>query len=211
MWVMSVATPSNTGQAFDFGPLFRLSVAQYHELADARILTEDDPVELLEGVLVQKMTKNPPHSVAVLRLQSLIPPLLPLGWHYRAQEAITLNDGEPEPDGVIARGKIDDYANTHPTAADVALIVEVADASLVRDRGIKLRSYARAGIPQYWIVNLIDRHVEVYAEPDPVAMPKPAYRRRETYAADATLSLVIAGQMRANISVREVLPPEPPA
>jgi Uma2 family endonuclease len=205
---MSVATLPTSNSISDIGPLFRLSVAQYHELADAGILEDGDPVELIEGLLVQRMTKNPPHSSTVLRLQSLLPPLLPPDWHYRSQQPITLSDGEPEPDGVIAARSISDYSNRHPTAADVALVIEVADATLARDRGIKLRSYARAGIPQYWIVNLIDRQIEAYSDPDPAAAPEPTYRRREMHAEDLTLPLTICGAMLASLLAADFLPPQ---
>ena len=146
--------------------MFQLTVDQYHELIRSGALTPSDPVELLEGLLVFKMPKNGPHSTATGKTRRAVEPLLPAGWHYRAQEPITLADSEPEPDGAVVRGGLDDYATRHPTPAEVALVIEVADSSLDRDRGTKLRSYARAGVRVYWIVNLINRQVEVYTDPD---------------------------------------------
>ena len=131
------------------------------------VLGEDDPVELLEGVLVYQMPKKTPHTTGTLLSAKTVGSQLPEGWHYRSQEPITLDDGEPEPDGVVARGDIRDYLDRHPEPANLALAIEVADSSLERDRGVKLRSYARAGIQTYWILNLIDRVLEVYTDPRP--------------------------------------------
>lgn len=136
--------------AFTSEPLFRLTVEQYHELIRSGKLAEDDPVELLEGLLVFRMPKNTPHTTATALARREVERLLPSGWHYRSQEPITLADGEPEPDGAVVRGRIEDYALSHPGPSDVALVIEVADSSLDRDRGLKLRSYARAGIGAYW-------------------------------------------------------------
>src|SRR5436190_21621112 len=104
-------------------PVFRLSVEQYHTMIDAGVLTDDDPVELLEGILVFKMPKKPKHSLVVRLLTSAIDRALPTNFHFQAQEPITLMDGEPEPDGVIVRGQPRDYAERHPGPADVALVI----------------------------------------------------------------------------------------
>jgi hypothetical protein len=123
--------------------LWRLSLEQYHAMAQAGILTENDPVELLEGWLVYKMTNNPPHSVVTLLIQNALRPLLPEGWFLSSQEPITLANSEPEPDITIVRGTIPDYLTRHPGASDAALVVEVADSTLRVDRGFKKRIYAR--------------------------------------------------------------------
>lgn len=145
--------------------LFRMSVEQYHAMIRAGVLGTDDRVELLEGILVRKMSKNPPHRIVMSKLVKAMVRALPPGWHYQVQDPITLSDGEPEPDGAVVRGAPDDYPDGHPTPRDAALVIEVADDSLAIDRGTKLRSYARAGIREYWIVNLIEMTVEVYARP----------------------------------------------
>ena len=160
------AIPLPPRAAYTDEPIFRLTVDQYHELVRSGQLTPDDPVELLEGILTFKMPKNTPHAAGTRLCRRTIEPLLPPGWFYDAQEPITLTDGEPEPDGIVVRGRLEDYLTRHPGPADLALVIEVADSSLDRDRGIKLRSYARAGISVYWIVNLIDRQIEVFSAPD---------------------------------------------
>lgn len=186
-------------------PVYRMTVEQYHAAVRAGVFTEDDPIELLEGVLVQKMTKNPPHVLALGNLVEVVSRTVPTGWTVRSQDPITLADGEPEPDLVVVRGGRRDYLARHPGAVDVALVVEVADSTLDRDRGIKLRSYARANLPVYWIVNLVDRCVEVYSAPIATAST-PTYRTRATYGAGDVVDVVIDGTVRAQVRIDDVLP-----
>jgi Uma2 family endonuclease len=145
--------------------LWRLSVAQYHTMLQVGILEEGDRLELLEGILVAKMTKNPPHRISTKLIREALENITPDSWYVDSQEPITLDDSEPEPDVVIIRGKTTDYRDRHPVAADVVLVIEVADSTLERDRTTKQRIYARAGIAIYWILNLRDRQLEVYTEP----------------------------------------------
>src|SRR5262245_39077842 len=137
-------------------PVWRMSVEQYHAMIHAGILTEEDPVELLEGLLIAKMSKNPAHSTAKRLLLQALLRTLPPGWFVDEQEPITTPDSEPEPDLAVTRGTPRDYQDRHPGPQDVALVIEIADATLKRDRGRKKRLYARAFIREYWIVNLID-------------------------------------------------------
>lgn len=186
-------------------PVYRLTVAQYHTAIDAGVFSEGDPIELLEGLLVQKMSKSPPHVVALARLLRAITALAPAGWSVRSQDPITLGDGEPEPDLAVVRGAIDDYLAAHPTPPDIGLVVEVADSSLDRDRGIKLRSYARASLPEYWIVNLVDRCIEVYTSPD-AAASTPTYRTRTTAGPGDSLELTLRGAACGRLRVDDLLP-----
>jgi Uma2 family endonuclease len=128
-------------------PVWRFSVEQYHQMICQSILTEDDPVELLEGWLTLKMPKNPPHRVATKLTRNILEKLVPNGWYVDTQEPITLDKSEPEPDIVIVRGDTRDYLDRHPGAKDIALVVEVSDSTLERDRTLKKRIYARANIP----------------------------------------------------------------
>src|SRR5947209_4558415 len=156
-------------------PIYRLSVAQYHAMADHGILDEDDPVELLEGWLVQKMTKHRPHSVVTRRTRRALERVVPAGWYVDSQEPLTTVDSEPEPDVLVAREDLADNLERHPGPADIALTVEVADSSLRQDQGAKKRVYARAGIPVYWIANLVESRFEVYTDPTGPA-EEPDYR-----------------------------------
>lgn len=146
-------------------PVRRFSVAEYELIGAAGILTEDDSVELLEGLIVEKMTKNPRHDAMIDLLVWLLSRLLPLDWFPRGQNVLITNDSAPEPDVVVVHGDPQDFWNRHPKSADVALVIEVAETSLARDRR-KRRIYARAGVVQYWIINLESDVIEMYAEPD---------------------------------------------
>lgn len=186
-------------------PIRRLSVDQYHQMLDAGILEDGDPIELLEGWLVEKMTKHPPHRVATRLTRGALEGAVPSGWYVDTQEPITTVDSEPEPDVSVIRGEPRKYVKRHPRPKDVGLLVEVADDSLARDRGVKKRLYARARIPFYWIVNLIDRQVEVYSKPSGPA-DKPDYRQRQVYGADDEVPVILDGQEIGRIAVRDLLP-----
>ncbi len=149
-------------------PSRRFSVAEYEQIGRAGILTEDDSVELLEGVIVEKMTKYPPHDGMIDLLVQLLQRQLPLNWYPRAQNVFITSDSAPEPDVVVTRGNPRNYFQRHPVAADVALIIEVADSSIHRDRR-KRKIYARAGVAQYWIFDLNLGQIEMYAEPNAAA------------------------------------------
>ena len=183
----------------------RLSVQQYHEIVRAGILTDDDPIELLDGWLVYKMPKSRPHSIATRRIRELIQQKLPGGWYVDSQEPITTDESEPEPDVSVIRGQPDDYPNRHPGPQDIALLVEVADATLDRDRGLKKRLYARAGVAVYWIVNLPDEQVEVYSHPTGPA-PNPDYHQRQDYGRAQMIPLILDGCEIARVDVGHLLP-----
>ena len=127
-------------------PLVRLSVAQYHAMRDASIFSEDDQIELLEGLFVPQMTKHPPHRLSTRLVRAALEAAVGSDYYVDSREPIILADSEPEPDVVVVRGAPRDYADRHPGVTDVALVVEVADDSLERDRSTKLRVYARASI-----------------------------------------------------------------
>jgi Uma2 family endonuclease len=144
--------------------LKRWSRHAYDEMIKAGIFGPDERIELVEGEIVEMSPQDPPHSVGVLVVEEALRRAFPVGFHVRAQLPLALDDdSEPEPDLAVVRGDIRDYVANHPATA--VLIVEVAHSTLDYDRRRKARIYARAGIPEYWIVNLVDRVVEVYREP----------------------------------------------
>ena len=154
--------------------VFRITVDRYDRMVESGLLGEDDPVELLSGVIVWKMPKNPKHSTVCGGASAIIEGLIPAGWHVRKEEPVRIPDyDEPEPDLTVVRGDDDLYENRHPGPSDVGLIIEVAESSLARDRGLKREIYARAGIPAYWIINLVDRQLESYSDPAGGAYPAP--------------------------------------
>lgn len=183
----------------------RLSVEQYHQMIEAGILTADDKVELLEGWLVSKMAKKPPHSAATTLTRDALIALLPAGWYVPSQEPVTFADSEPEPDLMIVRGAARDYLDRHPSPQDVVLVIEVADTTLARDRKLKKRIYARAGIPIYWIVNLRARRVEVYSAPtaDEVSA---SYQNQHYYGVADELPVLIEGCEIGRIKAGDLLP-----
>ena len=187
------------------GRLYRLSVDQYHEMARAGVFAEDQRVELLEGLLVRKMTKNPPHVISLKRLVKLLSALLADNWHLATQDPLSLDRSEPEPDLTLIRGSEDDYREHHPGPADCGLIVEVSDSTLRTDRDDKKTIYARNGITEYWIVNLIERQIEVYSQPSGLA-EFPDYGSREDYKPGDVVPVNLDRTETGTISVDDVLP-----
>ncbi|MGE0682672.1 MAG: Uma2 family endonuclease [Candidatus Binatia bacterium] len=204
----AIATHPNLPSAESTGVpielIWRLSVEQYHAMIQAGILTEDDPVELLEGWLVTKMPKNPRHSAVTQLMQAALTRALPSGWHVRGQEPVTTEDSEPEPDIVVARGDLRQYLDRHPGPQDVALVVEVADSSLQRDRMLKKRLYAAAGIPAYWVANLPELHIEAYSDPSGPG-EQPTYRHEQDYGISDAIPVILDGVEVVRVAVRELL------
>ncbi len=186
--------------------LLQLTVDQYHDMVRKGILTPGEPVELLEGYLVRKLPKNPAHCLVTDALFEAFLRLAIAGYFPRNQNPVTTADSEPEPDCSLVRGRRSDFAKQHPTPADCALVVEVADSTLIADRTIKKRIYARSGVPVYWIVNLPDRQVEVYSQPNSAAST-PVYSAEHVFGAADQLPVVIDGVEVARLSVQSILPP----
>ncbi|MEG4057755.1 MULTISPECIES: Uma2 family endonuclease [unclassified Microcoleus] len=185
--------------------ILRLSIEQYHAIIQAGILTDDDSVELLEGWLVFKKPKNPPHRVTTRLVRTALENIVPRGWYVDSQEPITLSNSEPEPDIVVVRGDTRQYLDRHPGAEDIALIIEVSDTTLQRDRTVKKRIYARAGIAIYWIVNLVEGLVEVYSQPL-VEVEQPDYSQRLDFGRSAVIPIIIEGIEMGAIAVNSLLP-----
>jgi len=159
-----------------------ISVAEYHRMIDAGILSEDERVELLEGVIVTVSPQGDPHALVIERLNKVLVRQLPDRYRVRPQLPLTLGDrSEPEPDLAVSLVEAS-TAKQHPRTA--LLVIEVAGESLRKDRRVKARIYARAGSPEYWLVNLEESCVEVLTEPDAAAGE---YRRRAVAADHATL------------------------
>lgn len=142
----------------------RLSVAQYHQMIASGVLLDGDPLELFEGVLVEKPTDGPAHAFRITRLTRLLLGAIGDGpWQVRVQNPISTSDSEPEPDLAIVADL--DYSLRHPTGSEIAAVIEVAGSSLARDRSTEQRLYANAGIGHYIIVNLTDNVIESYTAP----------------------------------------------
>jgi Uma2 family endonuclease len=205
--VMAVDTRYRTPTVFNVptDPIWQLSIGQYHQMIELGILTDDDPIELLEGWLVTKMPKNPPHRLTTQLTREALSALLPVGYYVDEQEPITTDESEPEPDVMIVRGQRRDYHNRHPGPQDIALVIEVSDTTLQRDRKLKKHVYARGGIPIYWIINLPDQQIECYTHPSGPA-EHPDYQRRQDYQSTDHIPLYIGDQVMGDLAVAELLP-----
>lgn len=185
--------------------LRKWTVDEYDQMVGDGVLTEDDRVELLEGYVVLKMPANPPHEFSVTATYKSLDRLVPRGWTVRSQVGARLSESRPEPDIAVARGDDRDYASRHPEPADLGLVVEVADSSLDRDQLDKSRIYARDRIPVYWIVNLIDRRVEIYTDPTGPC-DEPEYRTTRIFPAGSAAPVELDGTAVGTIAVDEILP-----
>jgi Uma2 family endonuclease len=143
----------------------RFTVEEYHRMGQAGIFSEDDPVELIEGEIIEMTPIGSRHAACVARLSALFAriPEGPIVW---TQNPIRLGEhSEPQPDLALLKPHADFYAAAHPGPEDVLLVVEVAETSLDYDREVKLPLYARAGIPEAWLVDLPGERVEVHRKP----------------------------------------------
>ena len=148
-------------------PRHRLTVRDYHRLAEAGVLGEDDRVELLEGQLVDMASIGPRHALAVDALTELLIMAAVGQAVVRVQNPIVLDDmSEPQPDFSLLRKPWHGYPDEHPRPPDVYLVIEVADSSLDFDLGAKLELYASSGIREFWVVDLTSNRVLVHRDPN---------------------------------------------
>lgn len=148
-------------------PKYKLSVANYHKMAETGILLPEDRVELINGEIYQKSPIKSLHAGSVKIINAFLS-------QYNEQYVISIQDpiiiddfSEPEPDIALLKYRADFYTESNPTATEVLWIIEVSDSTLRYDRTIKKELYAKANIAEYWIVNLVDRCLEVYRTPIP--------------------------------------------
>ncbi len=184
--------------------LRRWNRTEYERLVDLGLF-RGDPVELIAGQLVVAEPQGSYHATAVGAADDALRAVLPPGWIVRAQMPVALDaESAPEPDLVVVAGTRTDYRESHPAGA--ALILEVSDSSLDFDRQHKGSLYARAGVADYWIVNLIDRVLEVYRDPgpDPAAPYGCRYRSVQTLTPPA--SVVPLALPSVSIAVAHLLP-----
>ncbi|PSQ97887.1 MAG: Uma2 family endonuclease [Bacteroidetes bacterium SW_9_63_38] len=171
---------------------------EYLRMAEVGILTEDDPVELIHGQIVEMSPENTPHRAAIMKLnRMLVEALDPERYAVQPQSTLPLDDHNvPEPDVAVLRGTPDDLMQGELPAA---LVVEVADTSLEHDRTVKQELYTQAEVPVYWIVNLTARELEVYSDPG-----DDRYREHSTRSDAETVTLPT--QDGETLTVRDLLP-----
>ena len=142
---------------------------KYERATELGLLGPDDRVELIEGEIVQKMPQNSPHSTAIMACLEALRTAFPRGHMVRPQLPLSVGDlSQPEPDLAVVVGVRSDYRDAQPAATDAVLVVEVSDSTLLPDQTTKAALYARAGVGDYWIVNVPERSLEVYRNPLPM-------------------------------------------
>jgi Uma2 family endonuclease len=205
MSLMTLTMPATMAVPFASPGVHRITVDEYERIISAGALNDPDRVELIDGYMVDKLGKSAEHGYTTKKAIKALEALLPPGWTWRSGQPVRIPDfDEPEPDVTIVRGTDEDYEHRIPNPADVGLLIEVSLTTLDQDRGKKLSSYATSGIPVYWIINLVERQVEVYTGPGPNA-----YRSRVDYRPGEFVPIVIGGQQLGQIAVDQVLPTQP--
>jgi Uma2 family endonuclease len=180
--------------------VYRINVDEYERMATAGVL-DDDRIELIDGYLVRKMSKSPPHIWSTAALFKAIE-AVSAGWWCRKEDPVRIPEfDEPEPDVSVVRGSLDDYRNRIPGPKEIGLVVEVSESTLDRDEGEKRAAYARGRIPVYRIINLIDRQVQVYSGPT-----ARGYRSSRVYKAGQEIPVVLAGAEVGRIRVDDIMP-----
>jgi Uma2 family endonuclease len=182
----------------------RFTVAEYHRLGKLGLFGPEDRVELIDGYIIHKAMQNTPHARAVRRLVTRLSRFESRAWTIQSRLPITLPRNEPEPDGCVMIGPEERYDDRNPKPPDIVLVIEVADSSLALDRGAKLRAYARNRVPIYWIVNILEKHIEVYCQPRPGRTP--GYQKREDFGRGLKVPVVLNGTTVGEIAVNELLP-----
>lgn len=177
---------------------------EYDRLVDLGVF-QDEPLELIGGQLVVAEPQGSYHASAITKIDYALRAVVPSGWIVRLQAPVSLDDeSEPEPDLAVVSGRPGDYRDSHP--ARPALVVEVAESSLDYDRTRKGSLYARAAVPDYWIVNLVDGVVEVYRDPEPDGSAAFGYSYRSVTRLAPPATVVPLAWSGERIAVADLLP-----
>ncbi len=186
------------GDVVDMHPprFHRFTVDEYYKMGDIGILSRDERVDLIEGEIVEITPIGSHHLAAVNTLAELLMEQLKGRAIVSVQNPIRLNENsQPQPDIAVLAFREDRYRTDIPAAANVLLVIEVADSSLAGDQDVKLPLYARSVIPEAWIVNLVNDEIEVYQSPANGTYPKPT-----TYKAGQTIASRTAGGFSVAVS-----------
>jgi Uma2 family endonuclease len=183
----------------------RWTRVEYARLLECGLVHEDDPIELIEGCLVVKEPQHAPHATACRLVARALDQAFAGDWDVRSGLPLALDtESEPEPDVSVVAGGPRDYLADHP--ARPVLVVEVSSSSLAFDRRHKASLYARAGIAEYWIVNLAERCLEVYRDPVPPAGPTDTWRYGGAAVLRAGEAVTPLAAPAAGIPVADLLP-----
>jgi Uma2 family endonuclease len=183
----------------------RFSRAEYERLIDLGVFQPGEAIELIGGELMVAEPQGAAHYTAIQKTAKALEAAFGTGWTVRTQGPIGLDDdSEPEPDVAVVPGSPDDYGRAHPSHP--ALTTEVAEASLGVDRQHKGSLYARAGLPDYWVLNLVDRVLEVYREPAADASAPFGWRYARRAVFDASARVTPLAAPGSSIAVSQLLP-----
>ena len=181
---------------------YRFTVAQFSQMRRDGTIGPQERVELIDGLVVTKVSKNPPHIFVGKSLFSSLQGIVPAGWHVTKDDDVAVSDhDQPQPDLAVVRGSPRDYLDRYATAADIALAAEISESTLASDRLLKLPRYASGNIPVYWIVNLVDLQVEVHTNPVGAI-----YTDRTVFTRGQEIPVVLGGRPVGRIAVSEILP-----
>lgn len=179
----------------------RFTIDEYHRLVELGFLTENDRVELINGEIIQMAAKGTRHTTCCSNLLEELVLLVAGKAKLRCQDPIILpSNNEPEPDFAIVRNNPDNYLYSQPNQSDVLLVIEIADSSLKYDQEVKLPLYAEAGIPNYWILNLVENHLEAYSEPYQELQGNFGYSIRRVFLPNQVVYLPIFANLSLNLS-----------
>ena len=188
-----------TKQSTHLSPPRGMTVDEFDELEES---LGDARIELIDGRVFRRGEMNPPHVRAMELARRAIEPVLPVSRFFREDKPVRIPDfNEPFADLGVVHGDSSVYTSRHPGPEDVSLLIEVSDTTLAKDRGVKCDSYARGSIPIYWIVNLVDRQVEVYSGPRP-----DGYATCDVYRSGQQVPVVLDGVIVGQIAVDDLLP-----
>ena len=180
----------------------RFTRVEYERLIELGIFQPGEEIELIGGQLMVAEPQGAAHYTAIMKTTQALVTAFGPGWYVRGQGPIGLDDdSEPEPDVAVVPGEPDDYSRAHPSRP--VLIVEVAEASLTADQQHKGSLYARAGLTDYWVLNLVNRVLEVYREPVPdgTAPFGWSYARRDVFDASGQITPLAAPGSRVRVSL----------
>jgi Uma2 family endonuclease len=183
----------------------RFKRVEYERLAELGFFQPGERLELLDGLLVVREPQSSPDATAIRLTVLALRAAFGSGWLVDTQLPVALDDdSEPEPDIAVVAGEARDYVRAHPSRP--VLIVEVARSGLAVDRRVKLNLYARAGITDYWIVNLVDRIVEVYRQPVASASAPYGWRYASVVIARGSDAITPLASPHARVAVADLLP-----
>jgi Uma2 family endonuclease len=205
--VPSPAPPPTSSVTPPLASMYRMDVDEFEQIEK---FLKAERVELIDGLIVERGDMDEPHAVASQRLGRRLDRLIPDGWFVRADKPLCVHGTyEPFPDFAVVKGDPEtayDIGTGHPKPKDVALVIEISDSTLGKDSRLKLANYAKGRIGVYWIVNLIDRQVEVYA-----LRRRGGYGKPRISKLGESVPVVVEGVEVGRLAVDDILPPPLPA